>query len=87
MKLSDVRRLLLYCTIINYVILLAWYLMLYLPHGWLYGTVSANILVSHTDFDRINLLVMILYKIAIVMFNLVPCIVLYLIGDRKQAAE
>lgn len=87
MKLSDVRRFFLYCTIINYVILLAWYFMLYLPHGWLYNTVSVNIKVSQSEFDQINLLVMIIYKIGIVLFNLVPWLVLYLIRERKAVAE
>jgi hypothetical protein len=86
-KLKDFRRFLLYCTIINYGLLILWYVILILPHGWVLGLVSGNVKVSLEDFDKVNFLVMVFYKVAIIFFNLIPCIVLYLMREPRSQAE
>jgi len=39
------------------------------------------------QFDAINFAGILFYKIAIILFNIVPCIALYIVGRDKSLAE
>ena len=86
MNILYLRKVLLYCTLINYALLLLWFFLLIEPHPWMYRFVPATV-ISPTDFDRLNFACMVLYKILVILFNLVPCIVLYLVRPASEQAK
>lgn len=89
LNIRTARAFFLRCTIINYLLLILWFVLLMLPHEGLYRVATgwwvgghASILVNLDQFDYINLLGLVLFKAAVILFNLVPCIALYLVKDR-----
>jgi hypothetical protein len=74
-----IRKALLWCTIINYGLLIVWFLVFWLAHDWMH-MVHANLFhVSVEQFDLINYGGILLFKVGILLLNLVPCIALYLV--------
>jgi hypothetical protein len=80
MNIEQLRHFLLWCTIINYAILLLWVLLTLSGNGWLRRLCVRLYRVSGEQFDAINLAGMSFYKLIIIVFNLVPLIVLYVAG-------
>lgn len=80
MTLAMVRKTLLWCAIINYGVLLVWFLVFLLAHDWLYGWHSQWFLLSREQFDAVHYAGMALYKIGILLFNLVPYVALRIVG-------
>jgi hypothetical protein len=86
-SLKQWRKFFLYCTIINYAVMILWYVLLVLPHGWLFALSGKALGYDVGGFDRLNLLGLMVYKMAVFLFNLVPCIVLYVIRDKSDSAQ
>ena len=63
----------------NYVVLVIWLLLIALPHGWLYGLWSKWFRLTADQFDAINFAGIVLYKIAILLLNLVPYVALSIV--------
>ncbi|HLV81131.1 MAG TPA: hypothetical protein VKT32_12655 [Chthonomonadaceae bacterium] len=80
MTIQTVSSVLLWCTVINYVILLTWFLLYVLPHRWMYRLYGKWFRLSEEQFDGINLAGIALYKMGILLFNLVPYIALRIAG-------
>ena len=80
--LRIIRRALLICTLINYGLLILWFVILSLPHTWIFNPSSFG--TTPAEWDRINLTGIVYYKLAIILFNLVPCISLYLVKIPKE---
>jgi hypothetical protein len=80
MSIETVRHFLLWCTVINFGLLLVWNLLFLLPHGWLYRLWGRWFRLSAEQFDAINCAGIILYKMLIILFNLVPYIALLIVG-------
>lgn len=79
MSINDIREFLLYCTLINYGILLIWFGAFLVAHDWIYMMHSRWFKMSAARFDEINYLSIAIYKLGIMVFNLVPLIALYII--------
>ena len=79
MSIELTRRFLLWCTIINYATLLVWFLVFTLAHDWLRRFHGRWFRVSDEQFDALHYLGMAIYKIGILLFNLVPFIVLLMV--------
>jgi hypothetical protein len=79
MNIETLRHFLLWCTVINYATLVLWMALSVLGHGWMHRFYGRLFRVSAERFDTINLAGIILYKLGIVLFNLVPLIALYLV--------
>ena len=80
MTLEMVRSFFLWCTVINYGVLILWALLFLFARdglGWLY---SKSARLTPEQFDLFNLAGITVYKLGIFLFNLVPCISLYIIG-------
>jgi len=60
---------LLWCLVINYGVLLAWFLVFRLAHGWLFRLHSRWFRLSEERFDAIHYGGMAGYKIGILLFN------------------
>lgn len=76
MSISILRSVLLWSTILNFASLLCWFLLIVLPHGWLYRLWGRWFRLSVEQFDALNFGGIVLYKILILIFNLVPYVAL-----------
>jgi hypothetical protein len=76
MTVEMARSALLWCTLINYAILLTWFLLYMLPHQWLYRLWGRWFRLTAEQFDILNMAGISLYKLGILLFNLVPFIAL-----------
>lgn len=80
MNLAELREALLYSTVINLAFLALWGLLYLLPHGWIYGLVGRVFQLSAEKLDAISFGGILLYKIGVLIFNLVPYLALRLVG-------
>lgn len=80
MHIESLREMLLYCTIINFTFLGLWGLLFTLPHGWMYRLGGRVFRLSAEQFDAINMTGILLYKIGVILFNLVPYLALRITG-------
>jgi hypothetical protein len=76
MTVEILRNVLLWCTIINYGVLLLWFLVFVFSHDWMLQIHGRWFHLSRDQFDALHYAGMSFYKIAILLFNLVPCVVL-----------
>jgi hypothetical protein len=79
MTIQVVREALLLCTLINYGVLIIWFLLLVLPHEWLYRLWRKWFRLSNEQFDTLNFISMALFKIGILLFNLTPYVALRIV--------
>ena len=80
MSIEMARSILLWCAVINYGFLVIWFLLYALPHGWLYRLWGRRFRVTAEQFDALNLAGIVLYKLGILLLNLVPFLALYIAG-------
>lgn len=80
MSIKTARRGLLWCAGINYGLLVVWFLLFLLLHEWLHQHWSRWFRLSAEQFDFLNFAGMMLLKIFILVFNLVPFIALLIVG-------
>ena len=71
------RHFLLWCTILDYGVLLVWFLVFVFAHDWMHRIHGRWFHLSRDQFDAIHYTGMSIFKIGIILFNLVPCIVLF----------
>ena len=76
MSVSVMREFLAWSTIINYGILIVWFLLFSFAHDWTYGQQAKWFRLSVERFDASNYLCFSLFKLGIVLFNLVPFLAL-----------
>ena len=81
MNIATLQTLLLWCTVINYIILIVWFAAFVLGHDALYGLHSRWFNLSKEQFDAMNYCSIAVYKIGIMLLNLVPLIALWIM-DR-----
>ena len=77
MTASELKHVLLWCTVINYGVLLAWFGVFVCAHSWIYRLHTKWFRLSVETFDTINYAAMATYKIGIILFNLVPLIAFF----------
>lgn len=80
MRIEDMRTMLLWCTLINYGILLVWFLLFALARDGMQRLHARWFRLSGEQFDALHYAGMAIYKIGVLLFNLVPFIVLNVIG-------
>ena len=78
MNIEALRHFLLYCTVINYGVLIFWAVLTLVGFGWMQRLSSRWYGVSAEHFYAINFAGISFYKICILLFNLVPLIASYL---------
>lgn len=76
MELKFIISFFAWCAIINYIILMVWFLLFSTAHNWLYRIHSMWFDISYDKFDYIHYFSMAIYKILIIIFSIVPYIVL-----------
>jgi hypothetical protein len=80
MSIEVLRNFLLWCTVINYGVLLVWVLVFVFAHDWIERIHGRWFRLSHDQFDVLHYAGMSIYKIGIILFNLVPFVVLSILG-------
>ena len=80
MNIELAREFLLYCTIINFGILMVWFAFFALARDWVHRLHGRWFRLSAEQFDAAHYTGMAIFKIGIILFNLVPLVVLYIMG-------
>ena len=80
MNLDFWCRFLLSSVLINYIILLIWFLAIIFARDWIKQVHGKWFNLSDETFDAIHYGGMAIYKIGILLFNLVPLIAIYFMG-------
>ena len=80
MSIHEIREVLMWCTIINAVMLLVWFAMFALAGDWIYRCHSKWFPLPRETFNAIHYSGMALFKLAIFVFNLVPFLALLIVG-------
>ena len=70
MSIELTRSFLLWCTVINYAILVVWFLVFTLAHDWMRRLHARWFRLSDEQFDTVHYLGMSIYKIGILLFKL-----------------
>jgi hypothetical protein len=80
MSIEATRDFLLWCTVINYGILLLWFLFFAFAHDRVQRIHGRWFRLSGEQFDVLHYGGMAIFKIGIILFNLVPFLVLSMLG-------
>ena len=80
MTIEVARTFLLWCTVINYGVLLVWFLAFVLAHDGIQRLHGRWFRLPPDQFDALHYAGMSIYKIGIILLNLVPWIVLSVLG-------
>ena len=80
MTLELIRATVAWCSVINIVLLIWWYLFFFLAHDWTYRLHSKWFKLSVETFDTVHYAGMGLFKVGILLFNLVPYFALRIVG-------
>jgi hypothetical protein len=75
---NELKSVLLWCVALNYATLFVWFGAFVLAHDWIYGLHDRWFKISVETFDAIHYAGLAIYKIGILLLNLVPLIALYL---------
>jgi len=80
MSIEILRGFLLWCAVTNYGVLLCWFLLFTLAHDWLHRLHSRWFRLTTEQFDAIHYASMAIYKVGILLLNLVPYVALHIVG-------
>lgn len=80
MTVDVIRHFLLGCTVINYGILLVWFLVFVFAHDWMLHLHGRWFHLSRDQFDALHYGGMSVFKVGIMLLNLVPFVVLSMLG-------
>ena len=80
MTVNALKEFLLWSTAINYGVLFLWFGVFVFAHNWLYRMHTRWFKLSVETFDALNYVGVSIYKIGVLLLNLVPLIVLYIIS-------
>jgi hypothetical protein len=69
-----------WCTLINYFVLVIWFILFCLGHDWLHLMHGKWFELTEQQFDLVNYCGMGSFKLFILVFNLAPYIALRIIG-------
>ena len=82
MSVELARCILLWCTGINYTVLLLWFIIFCFARDGMHRLHGRWFRLSSEQFDTIHYAGMAIYKIGILLFNLVPYVALLILGGR-----
>ena len=80
MTTNDIKHVLLWCVGLNYAILLIWSGVFIFAHDWMYRIHTRWFKLSVETFDATHYAGLAVYKIGIILLNLVPFIALCLVS-------
>lgn len=80
MSLEIARSFFLWCAIINYGILLLWFLLFAFAHDWLERLHGRWFRLPREQFDALHYAAMAVFKLGLILFNLVPFLALCIVA-------
>ncbi len=80
MNSEQTRDFLLWCAVINYGLLLYWFLLFTLAHDWSHRLIGRWFRLSVEQYDALTYAGMMLFKVGIILLNLVPYVALRILG-------
>ena len=80
MTTNETRDVLLWCTGLNYAVLLVWFGVFVFAHEWMYRIHGRWFKLPLESFDAIHYAGLAVYKIGIILLNLVPLIALCMVS-------
>ena len=80
MTLESIRATLAWCLVFNLGLLIGWWLLFALARDWVYQVHGKWFSLSKDRFNTIHYAGMALFKIGILLFNLVPYLALHIVG-------
>jgi hypothetical protein len=80
MSMEMIRAALGWCTLINWGLLLWWWLFIAFAHDWVYRMHGKWFRITPEQFSAIHYAGMAYFKMAVFMFNLVPYLALRIVG-------
>jgi hypothetical protein len=80
MTIEVTRAFLFWCTVINYGVLLVWFLVFAFAHDGIQRIHGRWFRLSREQFDGLHYVGMSIFKIGIILLNLVPLVVLSILG-------
>lgn len=80
MTTNETRDILLWCTGLNYAVLLVWFGVFVFAHEWMYRIHGRWFKFPLESFDAIHYAGLAVYKIGIILLNLVPLIALCMVS-------
>jgi hypothetical protein len=80
MEIATIREALLWSAVINYGVLLWWFVWFVFAHDWIYGFHGKWFKIPVQTFDAMHYGAMGIFKIAIFVFNLVPFLALLIVA-------
>jgi hypothetical protein len=78
MATNEIKGILLWCVGINYGVMLVWFGVFVCAHDWMYRLHTRWFTLSVETFDAIHYAALSIYKIGVILLNLVPLVSLYL---------
>jgi hypothetical protein len=83
MTIEVTRAFLFWCTVINYGVLLVWFLVFAFAHDGIQRIHGRWFRLSREQFDVLHYVGMSIFKIGIILLNLVPLVVLSILKGRQ----
>jgi len=83
MNIQLIQDFLLCCLLVNYGIITVWFLVFRFAHGWLFRLHGRWFHLSEERFDALHYGGMTIYKIGVLLLNLVPFLALHLINTSS----
>jgi hypothetical protein len=80
MDIATLRTLLLWSTVINLALLILWAVLAILARDWMCSLCSKLFRVSTAQVDQLNFYGISIYKLGIILFNLVPYLALLIVA-------
>ena len=80
MTTETLRHFFAWCAVINYAMLIVWFVLHLVAHGWLTGLSQRFFRVSADRYDSITLKAMFYFKLSIWLLNIGPYLALRIIG-------
>ena len=85
LNIETARRIFLWCTVINYSVLLLWSAVFLFAHDWHYGLTTYWFRgVSAAQYDLVMFGGIAFFKILVILFNLVPYLALSIVKPRPK---
>jgi len=75
---------LLWCTILNYLVLLLWFVVFSLAHDWIFKLHGRWFRLTAAQFDALHYGGMTVYKVGILLLNLVPYVALTIVAGHAS---
>ena len=79
MTIEIISSVLAWCAVINYALLMLWFLVFWLAHDWLFRLHGKWFTLSVENFDAIHYAAMAFFKLCLIVFNLVPYLALRIV--------